>query len=312
MKQLFILFIALFSITTSLFAQGVEEGNQLHYAVNPVLINPAATGFYDQHQIFMNMRAQWVGFSGAPQTYNVSYNGPVGDKIGIGGFIMSENIASMSRYRTQLNYSFRMKLQDVKMAIGLSTGFENNRLAASIRENTMIQQNDDVLSGAIDGSRYFDATAGVFGVYQDKLTFGFHTPLSRVRLGEIAGGTPAKDPLLSYYTVMAGYKFAFPDANVVIEPMGMIRKMKNVPFQIDASVRAAFLDGKFIGGMCYRTEPGGSLGFLLGTRFKPIDVYYSYDFAFSKFQRYNSGSHELTVSIAFDRKNKSKYDTPTE
>ncbi len=297
---------------SSVFAQGLEEGNQIHYAVNPVLLNPAATGFKDQHQIFMNMRAQWVGFAGAPQTYNINYNGPIGDKIGIGGFIVSENIASMTRYRTQLNYAFRMKIQDVKMSIGLATGFENNRLASSIRENAMVQQNDEILSGALDGTRYFDATAGIFGVYQDKLTFGLHTPLSRVRLGDIAGTPPESDPLLRYYTVMAGYRFDFPDANVTIEPMSVLRKMKNVPFQIDASVRASFLDGKFIGGMCYRTEPGGSLGFLMGTRFKPIDVYYSYDFAFSKFQRYNSGSHEVTVSIAFDRRNKSKYDNSTE
>jgi hypothetical protein len=37
--------------------------------VNPVLINPGATGFEDAHSFLFNYRNKWASFPGAPKTY---------------------------------------------------------------------------------------------------------------------------------------------------------------------------------------------------------------------------------------------------
>ena len=44
------------------------------------------------------------------------------------------------------------------------------------------------------------------------------------------------------------------------------------------------------------------MAFLLGSKYQNFQVTYSYDVAFSRFQKYNSGSHEISVAYSFARK----------
>ena len=92
MKKL-ILIISTFCFLATINAQ--EEAIFNHYHANPLLINPATAGYdRDHHKIFMNVRNQWAGFTGAPETYSLSYNGPIGSRLGIGALLFTENIAS--------------------------------------------------------------------------------------------------------------------------------------------------------------------------------------------------------------------------
>ena len=94
MKKL-ILFIASFCFLTALNAQ--EEAVFNHYTANKLLINPAAAGFdRGHHDLFLNVRNQFTGFPGAPETYSFSYNGPIGRSLGVGALLSTENIASFT------------------------------------------------------------------------------------------------------------------------------------------------------------------------------------------------------------------------
>ena len=105
MKKL-ILLITCFTFLGSMNAQ--EEAIYNHYQVNKLLINSATAGFdRTQHDFFVNVRNQWAGFPGAPETYAVSYNGPVGKSLGIGALLITENIASFTRYRMELSNAIR-------------------------------------------------------------------------------------------------------------------------------------------------------------------------------------------------------------
>jgi len=91
------------------FAANAQQDETIfkHYYLNHALINPAANGFNDAHELRLNVRNQFAGFPGAPQTYSVGYNGPIGNTFGLGINVLTENIASLSRYRLQLAYSFK-------------------------------------------------------------------------------------------------------------------------------------------------------------------------------------------------------------
>jgi hypothetical protein len=65
-----------------------------------------------------------------------------------------------------------------------------------------------------------------------------------------------------------------------------------------------------IAGLTLRPNDRGAAAFLIGTRYKSLQLYYSYDLSFSRFQQYTGGSHEISVSYAFSRK--SRVDTPVE
>ena len=73
---------------------------------------------------------------------------------------------------------------------------------------------------------------------------------------------------------------------------------------MDLNVKAGFLDEKLIGGLTYRMGDGGAVAFLVGTKYKSLQFYYSYDAFMGDFQQYNSGSHEITLGLKFCRKKK--------
>lgn len=63
-----------------------------HYLVNPYLINPATAGL-NGNNVFVDIRNQWQGFVGAPQTQILTLDGALkGDKMGIGLTIKNDKV----------------------------------------------------------------------------------------------------------------------------------------------------------------------------------------------------------------------------
>ena len=104
MKNLILPLLILFFCSGSLLAQ--DEANFSHYTVNPVLVNPAASGLRGFHQLQINGRYQWAGVTDSPKSLNALYNGPLGNKFGLGVGVLSENAGLLSRTKAMVNYSF--------------------------------------------------------------------------------------------------------------------------------------------------------------------------------------------------------------
>ena len=112
MKKIIILLITVAYFCNTSNAQ--EEAVFMHYQFNPVLINPAATGFDpEHHDIFINIHSAWAGFPDSPKSYALSWNGPIGNRLGLGAMVYSENVASLAKYRAQLSYAFRFQIKEV-------------------------------------------------------------------------------------------------------------------------------------------------------------------------------------------------------
>ncbi len=277
-----------------------------HYHINPILINPAYAGFQEVHHLQMNLRNQWTMFPGQPATYAVNYNGPFGKNIGLGVNVLSEDIAQMSRFKAGMNYSFKVKFKEFKMSAGLSADYQSINLANSIYDqpNPLYEQGDFIVEDAIDGIKYFDAALGFFGEYQDATYFGLSFPnMVRARIDAAVGsdGQSTGGGLGEYYIFHLGHKLKFEEHGITINPSMMLRKIKDVPFQVDFNLLTGFVDDKLQAGVSYRSGVGGAVGLLLGTKLPPFAAYYSYDVSFQRFQQYNGGAHEITV--AFDFKN---------
>ncbi|RMG79230.1 MAG: type IX secretion system membrane protein PorP/SprF, partial [Bacteroidetes bacterium] len=278
-----------------------------HYHISPILISPAAAGFSESHQIQMNARTQWVGFPGAPKTYAVNYNGPVGSTFGFGAGVLSESIGNITNFRTQLNFALRLQPRNSKLkgAFGFSTEFYRRKLADSVRDSEFFEPDDEIILQSIDGSRIFDASMGVWGTYGDPkydrgltyfgLTF---SNLVVAKVGDIATTAENQGSFFKFVIFNVGHIFDVDAYNFKLEPSLMIRSVQNVPFQADFNIKGSFLDEKLVAGLSYRSGSGDAIGLLLGTKVSSFNLFYSYDVSFSRFQKYNSGSHEVT--IAFD------------
>jgi type IX secretion system PorP/SprF family membrane protein len=300
MNRIFIITILL---CANLFVKAQDEMVFSHYIMNPVLINPAATGFNGNHNLFLHYKNQWTGFTNAPRTIAASYNGAIGEKLGIGGYLSSDNAAGMSNFRGLLSYAFRFKINDFKGALGLSTEFKRMSFGNDVFINPLYQSGDNVVETAYDNGSFFDATMGAYGTYMDKLTFSFAMPnMIQTRLSQIAGGTTSRGGLRF---INASMGFIHNTPNITVNPSILIQKMLDAPLRVDLNLKASFLEEKVIGALSYRAGTGGGLGVMVGTKLNGLTFAYSYDYGLQRFQNYAGGAHEVSIGYTIGRARKS-------
>ncbi|WP_367391597.1 PorP/SprF family type IX secretion system membrane protein [Lewinella sp. LCG006] len=302
MKKLILLLGLVSVLQTLVHAQ--DEALFMHYNISPILINPAAAGFDETYNLQFNARMQWTGFEDAPKTFAARYNGPLGRTFGLGVGIFSETAAQMSRSKLQLDYAFRYPVnEDWKLAFGFFTEFQQMRIDGDITDSPFYDPADALLEDLLNGKGQFDAALGIYGTFREN-TYGGLTfnNLVSSRLSEIAGvGT--SESFFSYYTFNLGHRFELTQQKVSLEPSILLRQIRNAPFQMDLNLKAGFLDEQLIAGLSYRAGLG-AMGILLGTRLTNFNLYYSYDVSFQRFQKYNTGSHEITVALTFKKREK--------
>lgn len=292
--------------TSVLSVKAQDESVFMHYTNSPTLLNPAHAGFQEQFQALFNFRNQWTSFPGSAFTYSAGLESPIGKVMGAGFRLWSENIASLTKYKMQLDYAFRYDINKLKLAGGFSSAFKTIRLNPSEVDNTFIETGDAVFEDYLDGIRVFDASFGLFGKYNDKTSIGVTFPSLVVnKLNSISAGDDNMN-LFSFYTVYVAQELYIRDYNVTIEPSLLLRKIRNGAHTLDINFKGGFLNEKLVGGLSYRiplendlTFSDGAAGILLGTDFDNITLYYSYDISLLQFQGYNAGGHEISFRLKF-------------
>lgn len=307
-----ILFTLLFALS-ALAAFSQEQAIYSQYHAFPVFINPGYTGFENQHQFIANYRSTWTSFPEKPSTYTLMYNGPVGDKLALGGALFSDNAGKVSTTKLQINYAFRFQIKKVRIGLGLSTEFLNRKADAALLNDPLVERNDDVLESLVDGQQIFDASLGGYAIHDDKFFIGLSLPNTvRTRLDEapVAGEESTGTNLFEHYIFQMGYKIDMKDQNFKFVPSITVRKIRDTPYQIDLNLQGRFLDEKLIAGLTFRPGDSGAAICMLGTKMSQFQFFYSYDLSLSNFQRYTGGSHELSVAYTFARKAKLVSATP--
>lgn len=305
-------------------AQLTEENVFGHYILNPVLINPGATGFQEAHLAQMNIRSAWAGFDGAPRTYALNYNGAFGEVLGLGASVRSENAASLTSLHVALNYAVRFNLtEDFKLAAGLSTEFTTNRVSDGVLGSNFLDETaDPVILANVDGIRYFDMAAGVYGSFKENTFFGVSLPNVVQRQLNVIQATDTTATNSLSFIFQLGHRVNVKDQDFSIEPSLMVMKMDDIyrqPLQIEFNLLTRFMEERLAAGLSYRYIPamantldsftmpntGGIVKVLLGTKVTAFKVFYSYDLSFQRFQSYSGGAHEITLAFDLSGENSS-------
>ena len=281
MKNLLILFAGIFLFQTT---SAQEEAIFRHSFLNPMLINPATVGAdREHHMLNINLRSGFSSFPESPRSFSLSYNGPLGDQVGIGGLIFSENIADLNRFRAQVAYSMGIQVDELKIRAGLSVEYERFDLSNSVMNTDLFDLGDLTVLDNINGRTFFDTSIGLYGEYKD-IHFGYSAPnLIRTVTDEIEGQENGGS--FQYFIIHAGGRFAINDNKVNLEPSIVLRRVRNVDTHVDASFLASFFNEQFITGALFRAGAGNSVGFLLGTKYNTLKFVYSYDILVDDFQR---------------------------
>ncbi|MBX2815619.1 MAG: PorP/SprF family type IX secretion system membrane protein [Saprospiraceae bacterium] len=308
MKRLILALILIVSGTA--LAVGQTEGVYRHYLLSPTFINPAYSGFQDEHELIVNYNNTWAAFPGSPKLVTAAWNGPVGERIGLGAQLSSESIASLQSTKAQLSYAFKFLLNDVDLSLGLATSYEQIRLKGEALLDPFFESDDLAIVDAVGGLKVFDAALGVHGQAQD-VYFGLNLPnLIRARVDTDPNiDTEAETSFFEHFLAYVGYRWQVQDYNFHLEPSLVVKNLRNSPFQVDFNMKANFFEDQLVGGLTYTLGGGNRISVLLGTELTKLNIYYSYTTSFAQFQQYNNGGHEISVGFNFGKRKSTLEDT---
>jgi len=266
-----------------------------HY-VNPILINPGATGFSNAHNLLFNYRNKWAGFPGSPKTFAFSYDGLIMDKAGLGLFLMKDQFGSLEVLKGQLSYAYHLMGDNYKLGLGFTTEYLHYRAKSLLSGPAEFVENDPFLEDRQLGDKFFDFTFGAHGSYGDKIIFDLVLPgMIRTKL-ESQGDN--QDTSRNFnFIVGLGYKYKFPGYDFEITPSLFIKKLNKVPFHVEGNVLMSFYQGQLMGGVSYAYGADDRLGAMLGTGLNKFKFFYSYNVSLNNFQSYNNGAHEITIAF---------------
>ncbi len=274
---------------------------QQHY-IFPVLVNPGATGVDDHQTLILNYRNSWASFDDSPKTVTLNFHGPIGNRLGFGAMLFQDSYGGLESSKGAISLSYTIDSPTNKVGFGLSTEYIQHVLSGGVLNNSVVNPEDFLILQRLDGNRFFDASFGVYGIYNKQFKYGLSLPsLISSKLNTEDG--PAGERDLGYI-VHLGYVTMLPDSDIKIEPSVFIKSLNNIPTHVDLNVRLSFLEDRFTGGVGYTVGAHQQLGFMMGAAIGELNFFYSYGISTREFQTYNNGSHELTLAYSFNKAKK--------
>lgn len=264
--------------------------------IYPSLINAGAIGSNEFQEIFVNYRNTWSGFNDSPKTITIGYNGPVGNRLGFGAQLLSDSYASLNTTKGQIGLSYTITSPTNKVGFGISTEYIQHNLTGSGLTSPLVDKEDPLILQRLDGTQYFDASFGIYGLYNNKLTYGLSFP--SLISSRISDNGSDGDRNIGYI-LQLGYKLKSETTKITVEPAIVIKSLMNTPAHIDLMAKFGFLEDKLISGIAYTLGGDKRLGFLLGTTIESLSINYMYNVSSADIQTYNNGSHEISLGIRF-------------
>ena len=280
-------------IVTAVYSQQDPQYTQYTYNMN--ILNPAYAGSRGYVSLGLLGRSQWVGVDGAPKTFTLSLNSPIGFKTGIGLSIIHDEIGPVNENNVYADYSYTIKLWGINnLAFGLKAGVT----FLDVKKLEGLRLGDPLLHEPIN-KIYPNIGAGIY-YYTDFFYLGFSVP----NIIETKHLKKSKD-FVSYasekmhYFLTSGYVFNIRH-NLKLKPSIMLKSVFGTQTSIDLST-SAMLNNTFEFGLSYRWDDSISsfVGFQIKNKFK---IGYAYDFTTSHLGVFNLGSHEILLIFNFGRK----------
>jgi len=285
------------------------------YIFNGLAVNPAYAGYKEDWTLNLSSRLQWTGIDGAPKTSTISADGLTrNNNIGLGGIVTSDRLGPQNTSSLYFNYAYRLQIDEDntrRISFGLAAGLVQYSLDGSKFNAT------DVGDGAVPSGYESKLTPDFrLGVYYYTPSYYWGASVLNVLSGATSFvDNPAVIRETRHVYLTAGALFGLTD-NIDIKPSVMFKEDFKSPTNLD--LNAFVLLNKIIWlGVSYRTgvtiwnktnlQNGLDKSDAMAAIFelKVNDTFrfgYSYDFTTSALSSYQSGTHELSLSLTFKSK----------
>ncbi|MEX1001140.1 MAG: PorP/SprF family type IX secretion system membrane protein [Crocinitomicaceae bacterium] len=290
-----------------LFTFSAMSQNQFHigqYAIHQPFINPASIGSFDEINMALVYKNQWVGFDGAPHLGGFNYNMPLGKKRKhfIGLNTIMDQIGINTSTEISATYAYKVKTGDKsRLIFGLSTSL--NLIKADLAEISTIDANDPLYTS---NSPTFALPNFKFGSYffRENFYVGFVMPNILENKVIEYNGNPKGEARFNLKNIHlylhGGYKWRIKDKHNVVFS-SLIKEVSGSPLQIDFNINTMFKD-RFGFGLSYRSS---------NELMANIQIYivpelllsYGYEYGFSALNNFYSGTHEVMMIYRINSSN---------
>lgn len=313
MKNQIVLFLA-FILPLGLSAQ--LEPHFTHFSFFSSQTNPAVAGSGNEISVTAIHRSQWLGLTNSNlNTQGISGSIPITRiNSGVGFFVLRDHVGHQSMIYTGLDFAYRLGFGDFSLGLGVRGGATFGNLdGAKLRapEGTYG-------GGVIDHSDAILPQSASNGIGGD-LGFGLHLEGKGLRLGfgmthlmsspvniDFPGGS-TQITIARTFSFSAGYDIAV--SRVVEIPVDFFIRTDFVRTQMDFQARVVFNQNLWVGlsARGYSNSSfdavSGMFGFYIK---KKVGIGYSYDLSTSSLNAFNSGSHEILLTIRNPLKEKKR------
>ena len=261
------------------------------------MINPASAGSNNHFSGQTNYRSQWEGIKDAPRTYILSANGPISKQnMGIGGYMFTDITGPTRRSGFSMSYSYHIKLTpDIKLSLSVNAGILQYGVDGS---EITFDRPDNIGSSFIENNLVPDAGFS-FYLYHKDFFFGGSAPQlirNEITFEESVGIQQGR--LENHFFLMGGYRAEIAE-KFELEPSFLLKYINPVPLQYEVTLRGPY-DKNYWLGLSYRQD--AALTLLIGlTLQESLSLGYSYDFIQSNIANYSTGSHEIMLSVKFNK-----------
>ena len=278
--------------------QGFAQQDPLYtqYYNNYSLINPAYSGSHGLFTATANIRSQWAGEAGSPETQTLSLHGPTGKNVGLGLSIVNDKVFVLSETHVYADFSYSIyPNENSTLAFGLKAGgsfLDVNLLELGIENDALFSENinefnPNMGAGIFYYTNRFFASISTVNILKNKHYDKNSTIVSS-----------ASDEMIFYLS--SGYVFDLGES-FKLRPSFMMRAVNSSPLSTDISASILWLD-KLEFGISHRIDESISALFQLRLT-NNLKVGYTYDAITSGLSNYNNGSHEFSIILNMGKSN---------
>jgi len=324
MKNSILLALFLASISNiPLAAQ--QRFQQTQTLVNHFVNNPAATGYFENTDIKVGFRKQWLGITDGPFTGIASIQGRISNSSasgtgkalstrtrmyamsksrqvvastkpkgfhGIGGYAVFDRTGPTGTTAGYFNYAYHIPIQgQTFLSLGASVGLLQYRLDPS-----KLNYVDNGLGTGTTSDPNLDISVGAM-LYGKSGFIGYAAhQLLQNKLDLFQNSSAIQPTLALSHSISGGLNFAISPL-VSLVPFATARLIGGAPASVDGGLRVNYKDFLWIGGS-YRNED--AISGMLGVRLSDaLNFSYSYDYTTSSLKAASNGSHELILGLRF-------------
>jgi type IX secretion system PorP/SprF family membrane protein len=316
LKKLALIFL-LIAVKQMASAQQLPLYSQ--YLYNKYLINPAHAGSDGYTSLNITAREQWIGYSGAPRTYSISwqtrilkrkyeinhnifrktvYRPRTDGRIGLGAYVFSDRNGHIRRTGFQAAYAYHIWLASyTQLSMGLAlTGYH---FIINASESGFEDHNEPWLTDNLRRGVFVpDADFGIY-LLDPVFDVGFSVQQIFGAAAKIGDYAYRNFRMNRHYYLFGSYTYYY--GKHELEPSLLFKMSEQLMPQADIGFTYNY-DQKIWTGLAYRAPWAviANIGFRYipaNTLSSAIFVGYSLDFTINQIQGATFGTHEITIAL---------------